>query len=395
MKDKNKLAVIGVGELPRGWFPETNCVGQAVEVIRETILDAGIDKDEIGVVIVSPPMLAETDEYHLTFGRLREELGLTGLRCNFQLQGGGASAAVALKAARGMINTNVTEMVLIVISQHYSGVPDEDWPRLYAFYSGQYEEWEKPYGMTYDSLAALVAQRYMYETRLAPEQLASVAVTLRKWAQLNPNARLREPLTIEDVLNSAMVSTPLHALERCNVFSDSALALIVTTAEVAKARAKKPVYVLGEGHGGATHLSIMQKPDKDFTRFGFDRAAQMALEEAGVRLEDVDVVELGGSYPILDLIQFEELGFCNRGEGGQLFREGHCAPGGRLPVGTNGEIQPAYSGLGGMSAFVEGVRQIREEAGERQVKDAKLAMVTNIAGQAMDSHVIILGKQLT
>jgi acetyl-CoA C-acetyltransferase len=267
--------------------------------------------------------------------------------------------------------------------------------RFFSTNSGHYEEWEYPYGMTYNCMVALVAQRYMYETGLTPEQHASAAVTLRRWAQLNPHARFRKDMTIEDVLNSRMVSTPLHMYE-CNVLCDGAHAFIVTSAEKAKSIAKKPpVYILGEGHGGLTHFSMVQKPDRDITRLGFDRATKMALEEAGVKLEDVDVAEIYGSYPTFDLMLFEEIGFCKRDEVGKLFLEGYCAPGGKMPVSTNGEIQQGHSGLGvGMATFIEGVRQLRGEAGERQVKDAKVALVTDAGGQIMDSHVTILGKEL-
>lgn len=201
-------------------------------------------------------------------------------------------------------------------------------------------------------------------------------------------------MTIEDILNSKMVSTPLHSLE-CNVLSDGATAFIVTSAKKAKKISKKPVYILGEGHGGVTHFSIVQKFDRDITRFGFDRAAQAAFKEAGITLKDVDVAEIYGSYPAIDLIHFEELGFAKRGEGYKYFLEGRTWPGGDIPISTNGEIQQGHSGLGvGMAVLVEGVRQIRGEAGERQVKDCKIALVTEVGGQIMDSHVILLGKEL-
>jgi len=108
------------------------------------------------------------------------------------------------------------------------------------------------------------------------------------------------------------------------------------------------------------------------------------------------VPEIYGSYPMLDLILFEEIGFCQRGEGGELFMEGYCAPGGKLPVSTNGEIQQGHCGAGvGMAILAEAVRQLRGEAGERQIKDAKIALVTDAGGQVMDSHVTILGKELS
>lgn len=391
---KNNLAIIGIGEHPTGWFPEKSFMEMYVEVIKQTILDAGIDKNDIEAVVFLAPLSQPLYSAHLTFSRTIEELGLRKCKANFQVFGGGSSAGMALKAARGLIDSGAAEVVLVPQAQHYSEVTAEERLRFFSQDSGQYEEWEIPYGITYNSVIALIAQRYMYETGTPPEGLAAVATSLRKWAQLNPNARFRKPMTIEDILNSKMVSTPLHSLE-CNVLSDGATAFIVTSAKKAKKISKKPVYILGEGHGGVTHFSIVQKFDRDITRFGFDRAAQAAFKEAGITLKDVDVAEIYGSYPAIDLIHFEELGFAKRGEGYKYFLEGRTWPGGDIPISTNGEIQQGHSGLGvGMAVLVEGVRQIRGEAGERQVKDCKIALVTEVGGQIMDSHVILLGKEL-
>lgn len=389
-----KLAIVGIGELPTGWFPEKEFMQMYVEVIKETILDAGIDKNDIDAVVFLAPLSQPLYAAHLTFSRTVEELGLTKCKANFQVFGGGSSTGMTLKAARGLIDSGAAEIVLVPQAQHYSEVTAEERVRFFSQDSGQYEEWEIPYGITYNSVIALIAQRYMYETGTPPEGLAAVAVSLRKWAQLNPNARFRKPMTIEDIFKSKMVSTPLHSLE-CNVLSDGATAFIVTSAKKAKKISKKPVYILGEGHGGVTHFSIVQKFDRDITRFGYDRAVRAAFKEAGIKLKDVDVAEIYGSYPAIDLIHFEELGFAKRGEGYKYFLEGRTWPGGDTPVCTNGEIQQGHSGLGvGMAVFVEGVRQVRGEAGERQVKDCKIALVTEVGGQIMDSHVILLGKEL-
>lgn len=389
---EEKLAIIGIGELPTGWFPEKPFMEMYVEVCKEAILDAGIDKNNIDGVVFLQPLSQPDYAADLTFSRTIEELGLTNCKVNFQVFSGGSTTGMALEAAKGLIDTGAAEIVLVPQAQHYSEVSSEEMLRFFSQASGYYGEWEVAYGITYNASMALVAQRYMYETGTPPEGLAAVAVSLRKWAQLNPNARFRKPMTIENILNSRMVATPLHGLE-CNVLSDGATAFIVTSAEKAKEISKKPVYILGEGHGGVTHFSLAQKGD--ITRFGHDRAAKSAFEDAGITLEDIDVAEIYGSYPIIDLIVFEELGFARRGEGYKCFMEGRTWPGGDIPVCTNGEIQQGHSGLGvGMAVLVEGVRQVRGEAGERQVKDARIALVTEVGGQIMDSHVIILGKEL-
>ena len=395
MKSEDALAVIGYSEFPTGWFPQETCMSMAIEVAKGAILDAGIDKNDIEALLILPPLSMELDEHELTCGRLVEELGLNGVKFLFQTQGGGDSTVMAKITARGLINSGMAEVVLIIQTQAYSSVTGEEMRRFFSTNAGNYEEWEYPYGMTYNNMVALVTQRYMYETGLNDEQRASLVVSLRKWAQLNPHARFRKDLTVQDVLNSRVISTPLHVYE-CNVLSDGAGAFIVTGAKKAKSVAKKPVvYVLSEGHGGVTHFSMIQKRDKDFTRMGYDKAARIAFEEAGLTVKDVDVAELYGSYPILDLILFEDIGFCHRGEGGAMYLAGDTSPGGIMPVNTNGEIQQGHSGLGvGMSTFLEAVRQLRGEAGERQVKDAKIALVACAGGQIMDSHVTILTNEL-
>jgi acetyl-CoA acetyltransferase len=200
---------------------------------------------------------------------------------------------------------------------------------------------------------------------------------------------------VEKTVNSETEATPLHALE-CGRLSDSATAFILTSAEKAKSIGKKhPVYILGEGHAGPPYLSFVQKLDKDFTMLGFGKAVKIALQDARIKLENIDVFELFSGYPIFLIMQLEEMGLCKRGEAGDFFLSGKCSPGGILPVSTNGGIEQGDSGLSvAMTSILEGVRQLRGEAGERQIKNANLALISSFGNQMMDSHVIILGKEL-
>ena len=395
MKGENKLAIVGIGEVPTGWFPDRAAMDVILDVSKLAILDAGIDKNELGAFILVPPLAAEWLEYHLTFGRLVEELGLRGCNFTIQVNSGGSSSSASLEAARGLINSGAAKAVLVAHTQKWSALTPEEMVRFFQENAGQYEEWEFMYGMSYNAMLAMVALRYMHETGTKPEHIAAVAVSLRKWAELNPNARFRKPLTIEDVLNSRMVSDPLHALE-CNVLSDGGSAYIVTSAEIAKSITKTPVYLLGEGHGGVTHFSMIQKPDKDLTRWRFDIASKKALDEAGIKLEDIDIAQIYAAYPHIHLMMLEELGFCNRGEAGQFVLEGNTWPGGKLPMATNGEaLSQGHTGAGvGMAMLVESVRQLMGKAGERQVKGAEFLIETAGGGAYMDSHVAVLGREI-
>jgi len=396
MKGKEGLAIIGIGEVPVGWRPEATFIGQAIQVMKEAVLDAGIDKNDIGAILFAPPLAGERDEYHLSFSRIVEEMALQGVKCNFQVAGWWASPMMAIQAAKGIIHGGVADTVLVLQSQHFSGATVEDmWWFFQRNNLGYYREWERQYGINYVSMVALITQRYMHETGITPEQLASVVVSLRKWAQLNPHARFRESLTIKDVLSSKIASSPIHTMESGS-FSDGATAFILTSAKKAKSITKKaPIYILGEGHGGPPYYSFVQKPDKDFTRLGVNESVQVALGDAGIKLEDVNVFELYAGWPIFYIMQVEEIGLCQRGEGGKFFMEHIDATGGRIPISTDGGVGQGDTGLGvAMATITEAVRQLRGEAGERQVKDARIALTTNFGNQMMDSHITILGREL-
>jgi acetyl-CoA acetyltransferase len=174
---------------------------------------------------------------------------------------------------------------------------------------------------------------------------------------------------------------------------DGGAAFIVTSGERAKDLPTKPVYVLGES-GFVTHFVFSQEPD--VTRFGWARAGREAFQKAGLTPKDIDVAEIYDSYPVYQMIGFEELGFCKRGEGGEIYRRGDTWPGGRIPTTTNGGmLSQGHTGAGGSVALlVEAARQLMGKAGERQVKNAKFAVETATGGTYMDAQVTILGTEI-
>ena len=194
-------------------------------------------------------------------------------------------------------------------------------------------EWEVPYGLQGPVGGyALAANRHMAQYGTTPEQLATIAVNTRAWASMNPRARYRDPLTVDDVLASDMVASPLHKLDCC-VVTDGAGAFIVTSAERAKDLQKPPVYVLGAATAH-THMMISQMPDLTTTPGVI--SGPRALEMAGVKPSDVDVLMGYDSFTITQLLHFEDLGFCPKGEGGPFVESAGTGPGGALPTNTNG-----------------------------------------------------------
>jgi acetyl-CoA acetyltransferase len=236
---------------------------------------------------------------------------------------------------------------------------------------------------------ALAAMRHMHEFGTTSENLAEIAVATRKWASLNPAAMMRDPIGIDDVLNSTMISDPLHILDACLV-TDGGGAIVLTSADHAKALGcRRPVYVRGCGVSH-THLNIAAMPDLARLTAAED-AGREAFAIAGMTPEDMDVVEVYDSFTITVLMTLEALGFCKTGEGGAFVSNQRTAPGGAFPLNTNGGgLSYAHPGMYGMFLLIEAVRQLRGECGPRQVEGARNALVHGTGGTLSSGATCIL-----
>jgi acetyl-CoA acetyltransferase len=242
------------------------------------------------------------------------------------------------------------------------------------------------------SAYALAASRHMHQYGTTREQLAAVAVAARQWAQLNPAAWEKKPLTIEDVLKARMISYPLSVRDCCLV-TDGGGAIIVTSAERAKSLKKAPAYILGCGHG-TTHMNISSMPDLTVT--GAKPSGEAAYKMAKLSAKDVDVVELYDAFTINTILFLEDLGFCRKGEGGAFVSDGRIAPKGALPVNTNGGgLSYCHPGMYGLLILIEGVRQLRGECGARQAARHDVAMVHGNGGVLSSQASVILGTAAT
>ena len=389
---RGATAIVGTGEVPTGRFPDQGAISFALDAARLAIRDAGIDKDEIDFVIPTTAVFSFQFSNELTTCRLVEELGLRNVGANATVFSGGSSSTNALRIASALIETGRARTILFVHCEKLgTGVSAQGGIDLFST-AGISMEWEVPFGQHYSTVAALATQRYKYETGTTDEQLSAVCVSNRKWAQLNPNAFFRKPLTIEEVMASKMLSTPLRA-KHSNMLFDGGAAFIVTSADRARELTPRPAYVLGEG-GVVTHFAYHQEPD--LTRFGWARAGRQAFAEAGLGPQDIDVAEIYDSYPIYQLIAFEEIGLAPRGTAGQLHLDGATAPGGRIPTTTDGGmLSKGHIGAGGsVSLLVEAARQVMGRAGPRQVPDCRFAVETAVGGTYMDAQVTILGCEI-
>ena len=238
------------------------------------------------------------------------------------------------------------------------------------------------------SAYALAASRHMHEFGTTRRHLAEVAVAARAWAQLNPQAFMREPLSIDDVLNARMVSDPLSVRDCCLV-TDGAGAYVMVRADRARHLAQVPVYVLGNATA-VWHRQISSMPDLTVT--AASQSGREAYAMAGFSAKDMNLLELYDAFTINTLLFLEDLGFCKKGEAGAFVEGGAIGPGGRLPVNTNGGgLSCVHPGMYGMFALIEAVQQLRGECGARQVAHVKTALVQGNGGVLSSQSTAILG----
>jgi acetyl-CoA acetyltransferase len=249
-------------------------------------------------------------------------------------------------------------------------------------------QFEAPYGMTLIGRYAMVATRHMHEFGTRPEDLAEIAVQTRANAARNPLAMYRDPITVDDVLASPMVASPLHSLDCC-IRSDGGGAVVIVSEERARDLAKPPVHVLGAAEA-LGYESMSQWPD--FTESPARGSATRAFAMAGLGPGDVDVLQVYDSFTITVLLTLEAMGFCGKGEGGAFVRDGRLLVDGPLPTNTDGGgLSSNHPGMRGVFLVVEAVRQLRGEADGRQVPDAEVAAVNGTGGWFSATGTLILG----
>ncbi|MBW2366762.1 MAG: thiolase family protein [Deltaproteobacteria bacterium] len=391
---KGKLAIIGIGEVPTGRYPERSRWDIIYEVCQQAVRDAGIDKNDIEGVITVAPQAQPRLIAEISFGKIPEELGLKGCKDICICNAGGASSANCLRLAEQWIESGLAKIVLIPHVTVHSTIPVEDLIGFFAT-AGMDLQWEYPFGTTYNAITAMMTRRYMYESGTTEEEMASVVVALRKWAAMDPNSMFyKKPVTLEDVLGSKMISSPLRSRE-CNVLGDGGAAMVVTSAELAAKITETPVYKLGQG---ARYLGACPVLRKDFfMKNAWQESSKDALEEAGMAASGLDILEIYGAYPVLQCVIMEALGVCEPGQAGKFIKEGHTSPGGKLPCATMGDaIGRGHTGSGvSIANYVETARQLMGKAGERQVPDCKTALATSAGGSGMNAITTIWGRELS
>jgi acetyl-CoA acetyltransferase len=401
MLTSQQAAIAGVGETDIGRLPDEDSLSLHVKAAKLAIDDAGIDKHDIDGILTSGSGTTDNIRHHMV---VSEQLGLHCKSLADTLRTGGQSWGHGLQLAQWAVQSGRCKAVLLVGGDNQlSNMQPGGALKTYASRGAHSLEFEIPYEAHVPGIYGLVAARHMHEFGTTPEQLAAIAVACRKHAGLNPKARKRDPITVEDVINSRMVASPLHLLD-CSVVADGGGALIVTTLERARDLKAKPVRLLGLGQAqsyyymGFLARAVGQSKDRksefDLVRTVQSEAAAQAFGEAGITPDDIDVAQLYDSFTITVLLQLEDLGFCKKGEGGAFAEGGRLELGGGLPINTyGGMLSFAHTGTsGGLHHFIEAARQLRGECGDRQVSDAEVAIATNVSAVASNHSLAILGK---
>ena len=379
---RGRVAIVGAAEADEhGKLPQKSAFALHAEAARNALADAGLRKDDVDAVFSAGLWMgSETAEY-------------MGIRPRYidGTQIGGCSFIAHVQHAMAAVDAGVCDVALVTHGE--SGASRVGMPGTRFGADSWRLQFENPFGLAGPPTGyALAAARHMHEFGTTSEQLAEVAVATRKWAQLNPRALMREPLSVDDVLGSRMISWPLHLLDCCLV-TDAGGAVVLTAADRARDLAKKPVYVLGTGEA-STHVCVSQMPD-----FAFWDAAKIASEAAfamaGASHADIDVAMFYDAFTIVPVMGLEATGFCKRGEGGPFVSGGRTAPGGAFPMNTNGGgLSYTHSGMYGMFTLTEAVQQLRGECGPRQVANAKTAICHGLGGMFSASATLICGTEL-
>ena len=373
MSISRKAALAGVYEHPLRWAPHKSQYQLMAESARGALEDAGLRLGDVNGLFTSGVggmgiiALAEHLDLHPDF------LDSNSI--------GGSSFVSHTAHAAAAIAAGYCDVALILYGSKWSsdrfavgtgGASGGDPP----------EQFEACYGPTTVGDYALAAQRHMYEFGTTSEQLAEIAVTTRRHAALNPAAKFRDPISVDDVLASRVVSSPLHLLDCCMI-SDGGGALIVTSAERARDLPKKPVYILGAAEA-CTHTSAGMR---DLTDAAAVQSGPKAMNRAGVTHADFDMAMIYDSFTITVCITLESLGFCKKGEGGAYVQDGRIGLGGALPINTDGGgLSSNHPGMRGIFLVIEAVKQLRGECGQRQVENCGLVLCHGTGGTLGRRH---------
>jgi len=386
-KPIRKVAIIGIGITKFGEHWDKGLKDLAIEAGIKAVEDAGISGDEIQLLVggnMSGGLFAGQEHGSAL---LADYLGLNPIPA-IRTEAACASGGVALRVGYMAIASGMYDFVAVGGVEKMTDVYG---PQAMNTLAGAMDfETEAYYGVTFPGIYALIAKRHMHLYKTKQEHLAMVSVKNHEHGARNPFAQYQKRIKVEDVLSSPLVADPLHVLD-CSPITDGAATIILTTAENAKKLSDTPVYIIASAQASDT-LSLYARNDLT-TLSATVHAAREAYRQAKIKASDVDVAEVHDCFTIAEILAYEDLGFIKKGLGWKLIEEGETMIGGRIPVNPSGGLKAKGHPVGatGVAQIVELVKQLRGEAGKRQV-DAEIALAHNVGGSGATATVHILSR---
>lgn len=381
-------AITGLGFSELSRKPISSIRDLAIAAIDAAVANAGLQTSDIDGLLLCRSPLATYDDLPL---KIQDDLGFYDLRLLSSVDAEGSSTVQAIQQATMAIRQGMARAVVCVFSDAplIPGTSGSSAFNLVMPMTG-IDGWEARYGL-FGAVGpyALAARRYMAEYGATEEHLGAYAIANRQWAQRNPLAFLRSPLSMEQYLASRWIVEPFRMLD-CAYPVNGAIAVVVTASERAADAPRPAVYIhgLGQGHAG---LPGMRGFDREI-RTGAEIAGQGAYRMAGVNARDVAMCQFYDAFSYTGIQSLEDYGLCRRGEAAAFVAAGHTAPGGRLPVNTGGGHLSGYY-LQGMTPVAEAVLQARGDGGERQVDKRDVILVSGNGGR-MDYHAALIVSPL-
>jgi len=371
-----KVAIIGVGLTKFGELWDVSFRRLMLEAGARAIEDAGIDGKKIDAMYIGNMSAGQFISQEHIASLIVDHAGLTPIPCT-RVEAACASGGSALRQAVITVASGIHDIVVAAGIEKMTDVLTEQTTE--ALITAADQEWEAFVGATFPGIYALMARRHMYEFGTTEEQLAKVAVKNHHNACFNPCAQYQMEITVEYVLNSAPVTTPLKLLD-CSPITDGAACVILAPLDRAREFTDTPIVVAGTGQASDT-ISLHDRQ----TLTGIaatNKAAELAYKMAGVGPNDIDLAEVHDCFTIAEIMAIEDLGFCEKGDGGKATERGETAIGGRIPINTSGGLKGKGHPVGatGIAQAVEITQQLRGEAGKRQVNGAEIGLTHNVGG---------------
>ncbi|MFQ5980382.1 MAG: thiolase domain-containing protein [Candidatus Heimdallarchaeota archaeon] len=381
-----RIAIVGIGHGRFGRRDDVNIQELAFEPVAEALNDAGVERKDIGATLIgsSPEYMKQRS----LSGPVTEYLGLNPQPVWLTEAACGSSAA-AFRTAVALIKADMHACVLVLGLQKMLELST---PELLSIMGRSGDvQWESNFGTTFASYYAMYAKRHMHVHGTTPEQLAAVAIKNHNNALKNPLAMFQKPVTMERIMSSRMIASPLRLFDCC-ANADGAAAAILASEEVAKRLTDTPIWL--EGTAAATApFSVLTRPDLTSLPSAV-KASKDTFKQANVTSKDVDVAEVHDCFTIAEIMAYEDIGFCEKGRGGKFVEEGESDIGGTIPVNPDGGLKAKGHPVGatGTSQIVEVVKQLRGEAGNRQVDGSEVGLTHNVGGHGQYCFVNIFRR---